>query len=315
MISVIIPVYNGERFIENAVKSVLAQTAADWELVIVNDGSTDGTRALLERCCAQDPRIRIHHQQNGGVSAARNAGIALARGEYLAFLDADDEWYPDCLETYKRVLAAHPQAAMVGCAYDIILQDGNRTDTVGYFEGKPETMFMEDFLGAYADDSRAKCFHPITTCVRRDMAQRVGGFRVGCPIGEDLAMSLTVAAYGPVALCAHKVAVYNRCNSVATRDVSFDPDWYFFDEARRLEADETIPAERRQSLQRLMQWFQMRRARHYLINGERQKAREAYREIGDRPELRKDKLLTRALMLLPTAVVRRIFLLRWRGQA
>ena len=114
MISVIIPIYNGGRFVESAVKSVLAQTVSDWELVIVNDGSTDGTRAILERLCAQDARIHVHHQPNGGVSAARNAGIALAKGEYLAFLDADDEWYPDCLETYERVLAAYPQAAMVG---------------------------------------------------------------------------------------------------------------------------------------------------------------------------------------------------------
>lgn len=295
--------------------SVLAQTASDWELIIVNDGSTDGTCDILERCCAQDPRIYVHHQPNGGVSAARNAGIARASGAYLAFLDADDEWYPDCLETFQRALAAYPQAVMVGCAFDIVLQNGRRTDTTEYFRGRSELVYLEDFLGAYADDIRAKCYHPITTCVQRTLVQQVGGFREGCRIGEDLALSLVVAAYGPVVLCAHKVAVYNRCNSVATRDVSFDPDWYFFDEARRLEADERIPEARRRSLHRLMQWFQMRRARHYLINGERKKARTAYREIGDRPDLRKDKLLTWILMLLPSPVVRKIFLVRWRGQA
>ena len=137
MISVIIPIYNGGRFVESAVKSVLAQTVSDWELVIVNDGSTDGTRDILERLRAQDARINVHHQPNGGVSAARNAGIALAKGEYLTFLDADDEWYPDCLETYERVLAAYPQAAMVGCAYDIALPNGKHMDTAEYFEGKP----------------------------------------------------------------------------------------------------------------------------------------------------------------------------------
>lgn len=315
IISVIIPVYNGEKYIEKAVNSVLAQTVADWELVIVNDGSTDGTRAILERCCARDARIHVHHQPNGGVSAARNAGIARASGAYLAFLDADDEWYPDCLETFQRALAAYPQAVMVGCAFDIVLQNGRRTDTTGYFQGKPEMLCLEDFLGAYADDTRAKCYHPISTCVRRELVQQVGGFRVGCRIGEDLALALIVAAYGPVVLCAHKVAVYNRCNSVATRDVSFDPDWYFFDEAKRLEADESIPAEKRRSLHRLMQWFQMRRVRHYLIDGERKKARDAYREIGRRPDMRKDLFLTHVLMLLPSSVVRRIFLVRWRGQA
>ena len=87
MISIIMPVYNGERFVADAIGSILMQTIADWELIVVNDGSTDGTQAVLE-CFAGDPRIRLLRKENGGVSSARNAGIAAATGEYLAFLDA-----------------------------------------------------------------------------------------------------------------------------------------------------------------------------------------------------------------------------------
>ena len=90
MISVVIPLYNKERYIERAVYSVLSQTFQLFEIVIVNDGSTDGSVSVIERM--NNPLIRLIHQKNGGVSAARNRGIEEARFEYIAFLDADDEW-------------------------------------------------------------------------------------------------------------------------------------------------------------------------------------------------------------------------------
>lgn len=88
MLSVVIPVYNGERCIRRAIEGVLAQTYTNWELILVDDGSTDGTAAICDEYASA--RIRVIHQPNGGVSAARNAGIAAADGEYLAFVDADD---------------------------------------------------------------------------------------------------------------------------------------------------------------------------------------------------------------------------------
>ncbi|MGN0995842.1 MAG: glycosyltransferase family 2 protein [Candidatus Ventricola sp.] len=314
MISIIMPVYNGERFVAEAIDSILAQSVRDWELIVVNDGSTDGTQVVLERY-AVDPRIRLIRQENGGVSSARNAGIVAARGEYLAFLDADDTWYPDCLETYQRMAKAYPKAVLLGAANDIRLQNGAMTDTAGYFADKPETLCLEDFFEAYAQDKRAKCYNMLSTCMRADAVRRAEGFRVGCRIGEDLALSLRVSAYGPVALTAHKASLYNKLNSTASRDVSFDPDWYFFDEVQTLLRDESIPARKRENLRRVMAWFQMRRARHYLIDGRRSEARAAYRAIGDDPALAADKRITRLLMLLPTWAVRRIFLLRWRSQA
>ena len=96
MISVVIPLYNKERYIERAVYSVLSQTFQQFEIVIVNDGSTDGSVSVIERM--NNPLIRLIHQKNGGVSAARNRGIEEARFEYIAFLDADDEWKENHLE-------------------------------------------------------------------------------------------------------------------------------------------------------------------------------------------------------------------------
>ena len=97
MISVVIPLYNKEKSIASTLRTVLNQTFSDYEIVIVNDGSTDGSVEEIEK--VQDDRIRLVHQPNAGVSAARNRGIEEAKGELNAFLDADDEWKPDYLAT------------------------------------------------------------------------------------------------------------------------------------------------------------------------------------------------------------------------
>lgn len=98
VVSIIIPVYNVERYLRRCLDSVLAQTLTDWEAVCVNDGSPDGSAAILEEYTARDTRFRIVTKTNGGLSDARNAGMAVARGEYLVFLDSDDMIHPQTLE-------------------------------------------------------------------------------------------------------------------------------------------------------------------------------------------------------------------------
>lgn len=110
-ISIITPVFNGVRFIRDAANSVLAQTCRDWEWIIINDGSTDGTAALLAGF--DDPRIQVLHQANAGASAARNAGLDRARGAYITFLDADDLLPPDALDLRAAYLDAQPGVDIV----------------------------------------------------------------------------------------------------------------------------------------------------------------------------------------------------------
>lgn len=97
MISVIVPIYNVEAFVEQAVDSVLSQTLSDWELILVDDGSTDGSGRLCDAYAARDGRIRVVHKSNGGLSDARNAGLDVARGEWISFLDGDDRLAPEAL--------------------------------------------------------------------------------------------------------------------------------------------------------------------------------------------------------------------------
>lgn len=98
MISIIIPVYNAEKYIERCIASIRNQTYARWEAILVDDGSTDHTAAIISRAAMGDVRIKYFYKENGGVSSARNKGLDCARGKYIVFLDADDELMPECLQ-------------------------------------------------------------------------------------------------------------------------------------------------------------------------------------------------------------------------
>ena len=98
LVSIVLPVYNGERYLASAIDSVLSQTYSDWELLIVDDGSVDESAAISDDYAGKDSRIKVFHQPNGGVNSARAKGVDNASGEYLAFLDADDIFSPDALE-------------------------------------------------------------------------------------------------------------------------------------------------------------------------------------------------------------------------
>lgn len=98
MVSIIVPVYNGENHLDQCVRSILAQTCQDIQVILVNDGSADGTAAICDGFAAEDSRVTVIHQENAGVSAARNAGLAAARGEFIGFVDADDTVAPDMYE-------------------------------------------------------------------------------------------------------------------------------------------------------------------------------------------------------------------------
>ena len=139
MISIVMPCYNCEASLARTVRCVQAQTVSDWELIAVNDGSTDGTGAALDALAQTEARMRVIHQPNGGVSRARNVGMAAAKGEWLAFADADDWLDADMLET---LLALDDGRADILCgAYTIRHTDeGGREETLACAEGDRQTI-------------------------------------------------------------------------------------------------------------------------------------------------------------------------------
>ena len=123
MVSIIVPIYNAERFLDECVKSILCQTHSDIQLILVNDGSADGSAALCDGFAARDSRVMVIHQKNAGVSAARNAGLDAATGEYIGFVDADDTIAPD---TYEKAIKAAGGCDMVMWDAVTVWPDGRR---------------------------------------------------------------------------------------------------------------------------------------------------------------------------------------------
>src|SRR5436309_14667644 len=117
LVSVVIPVYNGERYLADAIQSVLDQTYRNFEVIVVDDGSTDRSAEIAKRF---GEAVRYVYRTNGGVCKARNAGIAAARGAYIAFLDQDDLWLHDKLAAQVAYLDSHPEAGAVYCQCQVM---------------------------------------------------------------------------------------------------------------------------------------------------------------------------------------------------
>lgn len=184
-ISVIVPVYNGEIYLRDAVLSILAQTFTDFELLLIDDGSTDATPGLCDRFAAEDARIRAVHQPNRGVSAARNAGIALVVGEYICFADADDYLEPTMLEVlYRNAVDFDVDISCCG------LVQTNLQGTSDYRYCTKERELVTDrehLIRQFFVDPVYKqvLYSPCSKIIRADIVKEVG-FDERYRIGEDL---------------------------------------------------------------------------------------------------------------------------------
>jgi len=186
LISVVIPTYNYGHFVCETVESALAQTYTPIEVLVVDDGSTDDTQARLATYCN---RIHYIHQQNRGLSAARNTGIRAARGEFVALLDSDDLWLPEKLERQVALFVHEPDAGLVATERFAIDETGKRLDYAREHcsrEGSHE-LTMRDLLEFPA-------FSPSSVLARKDALLAVGGFDEGLKAVEDMEMWVRVAA-------------------------------------------------------------------------------------------------------------------------
>ena len=175
LVSVVIPVFNGASFIGRAVDSVLAQTWTDFEIILVDDGSTDGTPAVFERL-AQMPSVICLHQANAGPAQARNVGVQAAKGKYIAFLDCDDIWFQTKLETQVAILRRTSQPGLVHSHYEVIDPAGKVIQHAK--AGQSQDVFHQVFTGGQA---------PLlsTTIMSRALLEQVGGFDPNLWVSED----------------------------------------------------------------------------------------------------------------------------------
>ena len=142
-ISVIVPVYQAQALITQCIESVLAQTFSRWELLLIDDGSRDRSGAICDEYAARDPRIRVFHKANGGVSSARNLGLEKAQGSCIAFLDADDAFVPQTLETLWSIRES-AGADSAGCAHWNVTPDGHKAAELLLPEGVYEAQALRE---------------------------------------------------------------------------------------------------------------------------------------------------------------------------
>ncbi|HEX3911704.1 MAG TPA: glycosyltransferase family A protein [Solirubrobacteraceae bacterium] len=193
--SVVIAAYEAASTVGGAIESVLAQTREDFEAVVVDDGSRDQTAAVVEAIAAEDPRVKLHRQPNGGPSAARNRGIAESGGELVSMLDSDDLWLPGYLAEMGGALEADPDAGFAYTeAWELEEASGRFLKATAMARQQPpaETLPHERFLAELM--KRNFVYNAVT--VRRSVLDQVGVYDTGMTHGEDYELWLRFAISG-----------------------------------------------------------------------------------------------------------------------
>jgi len=239
--SVIIPVFNGAAFVARAIESVLAQTWPAHEIIVVDDGSTDTTARIVGALATRHPgQLRYLHQANRGVSAARNTGASAASGDWLAFLDADDWFYPDRLEAHARFILDDPTLDFLTADYDYRRPDGTRISGSMELHDAGRRL-VERAAGAERAVLEAADFEPFvadhfgdthTLSVPLGSFRQIGGYPTGYRVCEDVFFLVRLCARSRRAgVVCHPLAAYLIHDASATR---LDPLQAQFDNVHTL---------------------------------------------------------------------------------
>ena len=302
-VSVVIPLYNQAAFIGGAIDSIWRQTQRPAEIIVVDDGSTDGGADVVNRI--PDPRLRVIRQSNRGVSAARNAGIAAARFPLIAFLDADDQWMPRHISSILEMQSNHPECEVFGTSYMFRSSgEADRPAIVRRSQLKGSSGVLPDYFRTAGASDPPLCSSSVA--VTKSALAEIGGFPVGIAQGEDLLTWARLAVRFRIAYCL--------CPTVSVWCPDFDsarptrrPEIPDPVGAKLRELLETVSPRQRKSLRKYLGLWHRMRGTMFLRLGDRDSARE---ELGR--SLRYSALNARSLVytaaahfpgpLMPTAL-------------
>lgn len=204
--SVIIPLYNKAPYIAKTINSVLGQTFRDYELIIIDNGSTDGSGEIAGGF--DDSRISLHRlEENVGVSGARNRGVRLSTAPYMVFLDGDDWWEPTFLEEMANLIKRYPDAGIYGTSYYIVKKGKRRVAPIGVEEGFEEGEI--NYCRVYAQ-TLCMPLTSISVAVPRTVFEETGGFDPSLELGEDLDLWLRIILKNKSVLLNKPLSNYNQ---------------------------------------------------------------------------------------------------------
>ena len=273
--SVVMPLYNKESFVRRSILSVLRQTVADLELIIVDDGSDDRSLSVVKEI--EDNRIRIVSQANSGAAAARNRGIAESTGSMIAFLDADDTWESTFLETIDRLTRHYPNAGFYATAYRLVEPDGLiHTPSFGVpagFEGYVRSYFRAAAQGRAPANSSA-------IAVSRSIFSMIGMFDTQMVTGEDNDMWARIALSLPVVFTTQVESTYHqdaapeqRLANVGTKSEHYQPSMHIKALLHRIN-NQSLPATLQADVRYYVAKRLFRAARTLLLDGKPDSALE-----------------------------------------
>lgn len=300
-VSVIIPTYNRAGCIGDAIESVLAQTYIDYEIIVVDDGSTDETRKVLER---YGDRIRYFYQENAGVSAARNLGVRQARADLIAFLDSDDRWTPVKLKLQIPLMDG-PDVVLSASNW---AYDSAATQAFDDLQLDSVTLRLDDPLTLLSRFEGHRLWLP-TWIIRRSALMRVGSFDERMRVAEDNRLLFRLAFEGAFCLCNYVGTVRSSvadaqqltlANDLAYRRRTTLLTLEFLYETYIRASDRSAKIQRR--LRKLLGYFLRNHAEHLLLDGKSRLARRrAIEALAMTPRF-KDALAALAVLVFPPAV-------------
>ncbi len=272
LVSIIIPAYNAEKYIKEAVDSALAQTYPSVEVIVVDDGSTDGTKKVLEPYIAAQKIVYVH-QSNGGLAASRNAGIKAAKGEFIAFLDADDMFLPEKVGSQMKALEVHPD-------FGVCYSDLNHFNDPVAGE-KPSEFFHHRYSypsgDIFAELLTRQFINPLTVMVRREVCEKYGVFDEELRRSEDWDLWLRWSHAGVKFLYLDKpLAQYRVRREGNLSSLSAEPDMkeknllVFSRIGEKLSKEEW----QKYDFENILRRLRVKRAFAYLMVGEKAKALE-----------------------------------------
>ena len=290
--SIIIPVYNKEKFVKNTLDTVLNQTFQNYEVIVVNDGSTDNSLEILRSI--NDPRLKIFSQENQGAAASRNKGMEKATASYFCFLDADDSWKTDHLAVLAGAIMKFPDAKMFCSRYVTQINHNtfiknNFLDIADDYEGYIDDFFKSSYINRVALTS--------AVCIHKSVFEELGGFNNTTCSTEDLEYWIKIALAYKVVITAKTTMVYNFVTDNAslskihiTKKTVPDFDIYAGEELQN------------PSLKRFLDLYRVEYALQYKIAGDLQSSRALLQKTDPGNINFKTKLL----MGLPSVVLQKL---------